>query len=84
MTVTNPRKVVVTDGWKKLVASQNQLEMSVDQEKILQFDVKRAGPGILVINSLLAKLCMLQSVGAIQKKQTIRSIGGVLISPVGR
>ena len=45
MTVTNPRKVVVTDGWKKLVASQNQLEMTVDQEKLLQFDVKRAGPG---------------------------------------
>ena len=45
VTVTNPTKVVVTDGWKKLVASQNQVEMTVDQEKLLQFDVKRAGPG---------------------------------------
>jgi len=37
--------VVVTDGWKKLVSSQNQLEMMVNQEKLLHVDVKRAGPG---------------------------------------
>ena len=46
VTVTNPKKVVVSDGWRKLVASQNQLEMNVNEEKLLHFDVKRAGPGI--------------------------------------
>jgi len=46
VSVTNPKKVVVIDGWKKLVASQSQLEMTVHQEKLLHFDVKRAGPGL--------------------------------------
>ena len=45
VAVTNPKKVVVSDGWQKLVGSQNQLEMTVNQEKLLHVDVKRAGPG---------------------------------------
>jgi len=45
VAVTNPKKVVVSDGWKKLAGSQNQLEMTVNEEKLLHVDVKRAGPG---------------------------------------
>jgi len=60
VTVTNPKKVVVTDGWKKLVASQNQIEMSVYQEKLLQCDVKRAGPGTVGnFESPVPSLCFL-------------------------
>jgi len=45
--VTNPKKVYVTDGAKKFVGSQNRLEMTASQEKVLHFDVKRAGPGTI-------------------------------------
>ena len=60
VAVTNPKKVVVTDGSKKLLASHNQLEMTLNQEKLLHFDVKRAGPGTVCSLSLLISFCLLK------------------------
>lgn len=57
VAVTNPKNVVVTDGWKKLVNTQNPLEMMVNQEKLLHIDVKRAGPGIT--NGVLRRMPLL-------------------------